>query len=280
MAKHFEPIEWEQRTQVRARSLLHYAVPHPRPQRFYKEFSVPTYSGKMTDHAARRTRKTIDLFFQISPARTVWNDVSRTFQKFQINFITLTISCKKLVPCREAYEKLLAPFLRKLRTLGSVSYVWKGEFQKRGQPHYHITSNVFINWTWVRETWNNLQSKAGYLDDYFAEHGHRNAPSTEVKAVKKLDRVDLYLAKYLSKGDPTKKWDGKVWGCSDNLRTGKQFAFSTNFEDDLWCNECIEMGMGKRIYLDTISLTEAPDPRTLLLSERREQLATHLQNLK
>lgn len=280
MPRQKERIEWEQRTQVRARALLHYSIPHPRPERQYKMFTAPTYAGKMTDHAARRIKKTIDLFFQISPARTVWNDVSRTFQKFQINFITLTISCRNIVPCRDAYEKLLAPFLRKLRALGSVSYVWKGEFQKRGQPHYHITTNMFINWTWVRETWNNLQSKAGFLDEYQAEHGHINAPSTEVKAVKKLDRVDLYLAKYLSKGDPTQKWEGKVWGCSENLRTGKQYAFSNEFEDDLFVNECIEMGFGTRIILDTISLTETPDPKTLLVQKRKEELAAHLKNIR
>lgn len=274
--KQKEPIQWEQMTQVRARALIHYAIPHPRPQRQYTQFTKPTYSGQMTMHAARRIRKTIDLFFQLSPERTVWNDVSSNFQKFRVNFITLTISCQQLVPCKEAYERLLAPFLRKLRTLGKISYVWKGEFQKRGQPHYHITTNAFINWTTVREWWNNLQEKAGYLAEYRAAHGHSNAPSTEVKAVRKLEKVDLYLAKYLAKNDPTKKWEGKVWGCSENLRTGRQFAFSNNFEDDIYCNQKIDEGIGKRTYLDRISITEAASPSTLLTSERRTELAEHL----
>lgn len=279
MEKERIEICWESRTQVRARSLLHYNIPHPRPERTYKAFTTPTYSGKMTDHAARRIRKTIDLFVQLSPPKIVHNDVTNSPMKFQLNFITLTISSPDIVPCRDAYSNLLAPFLRKLRKFGKISYVWKGEFQKRGQPHYHITTNCFINWTWVRNEWNNLQRKHGYLAHYEAEHGHGNAPSTEVLAVRKLKRFDLYLAKYLSKGDPTKQWVGKVWGCSDNLRTGKQFTFTEAPEDWAHENECVELGLGRVIRFDNFTLTEADEPRKILCPAREMELSAHLKQV-
>lgn len=279
MNRKFEKIEWEQKTQVRAHALLHYAIPHPRPERKYRLFDTATYGGKMTDHAARRIRKKIDLFFQLSPKRLIFNEVSRRFQYFQINFVTLTISCKRLIGSKEGYEKLLAPFLRKLRQLGKISYVWKGEFQKRGQPHWHITTNNFLHMSWVRNEWNNLQKRAGYLDEYYKEHGHDNAPSTEVKSVRNLKRIDLYLAKYLSKGDSTGRWEGKVWGCSDNLKLGTQFSFSTTFEDDETVIEAISKGKAVLKRLDTFSITEAEDIKGLLTNVRKAELEKYLKEL-
>lgn len=280
MKPKFERIEWEQKTQVRAHALLHYAIPHPRPERRYKAFDVPSYSGKMTDHAARRIRKTIDLFFQISPKKLIFNEVSRRFQYFQINFVTLTISCKRLIGSKEGYEKLLAPFLRKLRTHAKIAYVWKGELQKRGQPHWHITTNSFLHMTWVRNVWNSLQEKAGYLDEYYQEHQHYNAPSTEVKSVRNLKRVDLYLAKYLSKGDASGKWEGKIWGSSDNLRTGSQFSFSTNFEDDETVINMVNKGKAVLKRFDSFSITECEDPKLLLTKVRKAELEKYLNDLK
>lgn len=266
-------------TQVRAHSLVHYAIPHPRPERQYKAFTAKTYSGKMTKHSQRRIRKTIDLFIQISPPRLIFNEVSKSYQKFQLSFITLTISCSKLVTPAEGYKNLLAPFLRKMRTLGHVSYVWKGEFQKRGQPHWHITSNAFIHHTWVRNTWNNLQSKHGYLDEYYQQHGHHGAPSTEIRSVKNLARVDMYLAKYISKEDKNGTWQGKIWGCSDNLRKGHQFSFSTTFLDDDLISKGIETNTVKIKRFDTFSVTTMENPKLVLTDERRKELAAHLLNI-
>lgn len=270
----------EPKCQVRAKSLIHYSIPHPRPERTYRQFDAKTYSGKMTLHTAARIRKTIDLFVQISPKKVVWNDVSRCYQNFQLNFITLTISCPDIVPPDEGYKNLLAPFLRQVRTLGHVSYVWKGEYQKRGQPHWHLTTNCFVNWTWVRERWNNLQSKSGYLDAYRREHGHDHAPSTEVRAVRKLDRIDLYLAKYLSKSPGAKPWVGKVWGCSDNLRKGKQFSFTVEQNDDEPMAAGREIFQPKVIYNDHATIWAHDDPKKFLSPERQKEMDEHLAKIR
>lgn len=279
MKRKFEPIEWEQFTQVRSRALLHYAIPHPRPERKYKEFTAPTYSGQMTDHAARRIKKTIDIFFQISPKRVIYNRVNHRFQNFQINFVTLTISDQNIIPTKEASNNLLFPFLRKLRKDEKCSYVWKGEFQKRGQPHWHLTTNTFLHMTWVRNVWNQLQQKAGYLETYAAKTGHYNPPSTEVKSVRNLERVDMYLAKYLSKNPGNGKWDGKVWGCSENLRCAKRFSFSTNFEDDQLICDAIESGEAEQKRFDQFTLTETADPHNCLSAERQKEWASWKSNV-
>ena len=266
-------------TQVRTHSLLHYAIPHPRPERRYKQFDTPTYSGKMTSHAANRIRKKVDLLCQLSPEKMVWNPIAKKFQPFRLSFVTLTISTKSIVDPREGYKLLFAPFLRAMRSQGHVSYIWKGELQQRGQPHWHLTCNAWLHMNWVRDTWNNLQSKAGLLDDYFAEHGHRNAPSTEIKSVRNLKRIDLYLAKYISKKDSNGTWSGKVWGCSDNLRTGQQFTFSTSFLDEEAIRAEVEAGRAAQKRFDTFTVTSHPRPKTLLNPNRQLELKRHLDNL-
>lgn len=267
-------------TQVRSHGILRYCVTHPRPERRYKEFTAKTYSGQVTSHAARRIKKTIDLFLQLSPEQWITNPATGRRMKFRLSFITLTISSKKIIGSKEGYEKLLAPFLRWLRAQGKCSYVWKGELQQRGQPHWHITSNIAIHHTRIRDAWNNLQSKQGLLDEYFAEHGHRRAPSTEIQAVHNLKRIDLYLAKYISKAQSVQGWQGKTWSCSDNLKRAKHFSFSENC-DDFKAFEKAEKEL-KPVIIDCerARLYDTPEPKSFLCEARRTELESYLKNLK
>lgn len=145
---------------------------------------------------------------------------------FRLNLITTTISDRTIVTAPDAYEKCLKPFLRVLRKHGNFLYVWKAELQKRGQIHYHVLSNVFMPWQSIRDTWNNLQRKAGYLDGFYHRNKHLIANSTDVHSVQNVDNVAAYVMKYLSK-DQKAVICGKTWDCSKVLKT-KRFSFSLN----------------------------------------------------
>lgn len=224
--------------QVRSNCLIYYELLDPAPGRRSTLPIKKSYSGDMSQGAAKRIKKAIDIFLQKSPERWIYNPVTTRQQKFRLNFVTLTVSDSRNININEGYRKLLKPFLRKIRKSGDFSYIWKAEFQKRGQLHYHVTSNQFIHWQTIRTTWNNLQRKARLLDSYAKVHGHFDANSTDVHAVYKVKDIGSYLSKYMVKpvydpsyntsGNKPKLAKGKVWDCSIDLKKQRYSFIPTN----------------------------------------------------
>lgn len=210
------------------------------------------YSGDVTAGSRKRMRRSINLLLQLSPEKIIYNPVSRSHHPFSINFITLTVSDVTVRDHKHVMQKCLAPFLQFLRGKGVKHYIWKAELQRRGQIHYHITTNKFIHYTEIKKAWNKYQKAAGYLDNYARKHKHFNPNSTDVHAVKNIRDIEAYLVKYMVKqasaGEQEKAakkcWEaglqyvpetkverieGKVWDCSASL-SRPLFTTFINFE--------------------------------------------------
>lgn len=190
------------------------------------------YSGGITKSTAKRIKTAVDIFLQMSEVRDVYNPVLKKNVKFQLSFITLTIAQQEQVKIEEGHAALkvwLQHFKKPWRKSISEemkTYLWKCELQKRGQLHYHITTNSFLHFAEIRRVWNDLQRRRGWLDEYHTKKGHWDANSTDVHSVYKVKNIERYLSKYLAKDDPSQKLDsGKLWGCSNDLRGKKRFTF-------------------------------------------------------
>jgi hypothetical protein len=46
------------------------------------------------------------------------------------------------------------------------AYVWKAESQDNGNIHFHIVTNIFIDHKIIREAWNRIIEKFGYIEAY------------------------------------------------------------------------------------------------------------------
>lgn len=225
--------------QVRHDSAICYSYwtgPRRAPSDFAKHLTAArssAYSGKVSSQAEKNMRRAIDLMLQASPSKIVWNSVSYSYHPFRIGFWTLTVSDRQLHPHYEVVKKCLAPFLDWLR-YRKVLYLWKAELQERGQIHYHLTCNQFVPWTEAAKQWNNLQRKAGYLDQYVKEHRHYNPNSIDIHAVYNIRDIEAYLVKYITKNDKTGRiLKGKVWGCSKPLM---QKRFTTEIDSTIESN--------------------------------------------
>jgi len=228
-----------------------------------KNITKKAYSGAMTAHAAKRIRTCCEILVMRSPEKTVYNPITQRPCRFRLTFVTITISSRELIDQRAAYEKGLKPLIRWLRTkAGMNDYIWKAELQKRGQVHWHITTNVYVPWQWVRSAWNNIQKGNGWLDGFHMEFGHWNANSTDIHAVGKVDRIDMYLAKYISKAGAA--ITGKVWDCSNTLAGKKFFAFERDWDTD--DNIIAAIGSGEAIpkHLDNCTIIEIKNPEILI----------------
>jgi len=104
----------------------------------------------------------------------------------QLNkFLTLTLDPKKVQgdPVRylnHAFAMLRVYLARKYGT--SIQYIRILEFQKNGNPHFHILINRYLEIEWIRQAW--VAVGGGYMVD--------------IQLVD-VRRVSRYLSKYLTK---------------------------------------------------------------------------------
>lgn len=182
------------------------------------------YSGEVKKGTQKRIRKAVDLLLQCTEERIIYNSVSQRQMKFRLSFITLTLSYnEKFVSGKEAYQNLLKPFLQWLTKTKKINtYIWKAERQSPidkkgnvkkslGQLHYHITLPYFIPHDELRNKWNYLQQKNGYLTEFYSQYGHYNPNSTDIHKTYQIKDIESYLVKYISKQSYTHIEENNVY---------------------------------------------------------------------
>lgn len=152
--------------------------------------------------------------------------------RHKVVFITLTLPSKQMHTDTELKSKCLNQLLTELRAkYGRLLYVWKAERQKNGNLHFHVLLNRYIPARELRERWNRILSKLGYIDVFESKHGHRDPNSTDVHSLykdkrtgKRVVSVVSYMAKYMSKeGDEI---EGRYWYASSELSSVDKVCLS------------------------------------------------------
>lgn len=220
-----------------------------------------TYSGLLKPGTKKRLTKAIEMLVQSAEKKWVVNPKTGKQMPFRLSFMTLTVhNPGRVITGKEAHKNLLEPFLQWMRRQHNCyTYVWKAEHQKRGQIHYHITSTAFIHYKEIKDKWNSLNKKHGYLDKYFKKKGHYNAPSTQMKSVRKIKNIAEYLKKEMAKSyQNSKSIDGKVWDCSTNIKEIQYF----NASGDKYAGRIFKMLADKTIqavYTDHCAIYKTGD---------------------
>lgn len=259
--------------QIRYKSAIAYTIPTERPN--YARHEVrqhKTYSGGMTAHAQKRIRRAVEILVMCSPEQKVWNPVSQRPCTFRLTFATITISDRNLIPHREAYERGLKPLLRVLRTRYAWEhYIWKAELQQRGQIHWHITGNRFLDYRYLKSEWNNIQYRNGWLTDYHARTQSWAPNSVDIHAVHNVQRLDLYLAKYIAKSGA--QIQGKCWDTSASLAGKKFYSTEIDWETGHKLDTATHTGKATKIVLENCSIYRHDAPASLLSEESRKEFS-------
>lgn len=142
-------------------------------------------------------------------------------------FVTLTLCSKQAHDDNYIKRNMLNRFLITLKNLCKVSsYFWRAEPQKNGNIHFHIVLDKFIRHEFIRQEWNKILDDNGYISEFRKKHGHSNPNSTDIHALKHITNGIAYICKYTCKKsdvENTRKIEGRIWGCSDNIRDLKVF---------------------------------------------------------
>lgn len=265
------------------------------------------YSGGMTQGSRKRLAKAVTVMSQAIKPGWVTNPCTQRMQYHKFSFITLTVASPENITAREAYDGLLCHFLDWMtRTMNVKTYIWKAELQERGQIHYHITSPALIHWKVIRDKWNDLQRRAGLLDDYAKDHGHFSPNSTDIHDTRHVKNADRYLLKELNKtvsavqvkeiAEVKRKFRageitsieadlaiseinagkintvGKIWGCSADLSGIGYFTTGRSVDHDEIIEGWVKEGKARRVRDDWFEIIycDGVDPPDLLnLSETK-----------
>jgi len=191
--------------------------------------------GIVSKIAKRKINRAVDYLVLLSSTTKAHSNYSGRFFNFKVGFITLTLPSKQIHTDNEIKEKCLNQFLVEVRKRYHVkNYIWRAELQKNGNIHFHIIVDKFIYWNELRDRWNRIINKLGYVDRYrenmkkYHSEGFQvrkdllskwpkesqynaylkgkktdfNSPnSTDVHSIKKIHNIKLYISKYLTKNE-------------------------------------------------------------------------------
>lgn len=185
---------------------------------------------------AYRTLKTkISWLYYLASKKSVKTKSGKSIFNFKIGFITLTLPVKQEHNTAYITKHCLNQFLTEVRELtGMCNYVWRLEFQKNGNVHYHIVTDTYIDYYIIRKIWNRQMYKIGYIQKYqnkmskltlldynkiynkdnkvdfkvikerYLENvksNWANPPSVDVKSVVSDKSIANYISKYFAKSD-------------------------------------------------------------------------------
>jgi hypothetical protein len=185
-----------------------------------KNLARGTTKGVLSDKNSKRIKEMV-VNLHTAVNRKMLNYCMDRERKIKpLSFITLTLSQLQKDDDKYIKRHMLDRFLITLQRKGILKqYIWKAETQQNGNLHFHVITPNYITKEVIRYTWNEIQFDNGYLEMYIQKHGHGNAPSTEIKASKNIRHTAGYVAKYIAKKEGSRLIQGRLWGCSDRLRS-------------------------------------------------------------
>lgn len=209
--------------------------------------------GKLSQKAVKRLRLAISWLVTAAEEKKIYNIKFKSYFKFKVNFITLTLPFPQKEITDQAIKKdLLNPFLTYLRKEWKVkNYVWKAKAQENGNIHFHLITDTYIPHENIRWRWNRIIENKGWMEHYTSKfnkmslkdykkyyqskgikdlkkiqkmffagkaNGWRNPNSTDVHSIKGIKNIAAYVATYMAKKEEDKRpINGKIWGTSESL---------------------------------------------------------------
>lgn len=206
---------------------------------------LQTYTGIFTQSAKQNMRKAIEVISLLNPKEKKLHPVYRKLFYHSLSFVTLTIPDNTLIHPTTAYTLLLRPFLQYItKTHKCKYYIWKLEYQSRGQIHYHLTTDLILHWKIIRDKWNYLLNKNNLMSNYKEEYNNTNPNSIDIHKVYKVNSMVMYLQKEFLKSMQNNSPYGsytplaaapdkfKTWDCSVNIKSTTLFKTELDYDQE------------------------------------------------
>lgn len=125
------------------------------------------HNFEISKAAQNNIRQKITWLYQLSKSTYCKSSSGKEIFNFKMSFFTLTLPSVQKHCTSFITQNCLNQLFTELREDSLIkNYVWRLEFQKNGNVHYHIASDVFVDYEKLRSMWNRILSKYGYVKEY------------------------------------------------------------------------------------------------------------------
>ena len=230
------------------------------------EYTAKTrwHNFKISEHGRKTLMLKINWLYFLAKSRYKKSITGKEIHNFKLNFLTLTLASKQVHPTSEITKVCFNQFMTEIRERYKMeNFVWRLEFQKNGNVHYHIVTDTFTEYHIVQKIWNRCQEKLGYVSAYNKKHALMSL-NDYVKEYSKNGEVPFeVLKKRYSVG---KRLEWRVPNSVDvkSVSSGKKitfyiskyFAKKENMNNN--CNELdnMENSLGLRLWFCSRSLSK------------------------
>ncbi|EMY3483635.1 hypothetical protein AAIP36_001880 [Flavobacterium psychrophilum] len=120
--------------------------------------------------AGQRIREKITWLYTLAKNQTITTHNNKILYSFKMNFITLTLPSIQVHTTDILTKECLNQFITECSLkFGMKNYVWRLEYQKNGNAHYHIATDCYIEYWKCKKIWNRVLNKLGYVSAYAAK---------------------------------------------------------------------------------------------------------------
>lgn len=206
---------------------------------------------ELSDNAYRTLKRKINWLFYLAKPKSVTTYNGRQIYNFKCAFLTFTLPNVQKESTKEVTNKYFNQLLTEIRTrTGMQNYVWRLEFQKNGNVHYHLVTDTYIDYYDALNIWNRILGKGTYIDEFQAKfkplklseyckmtdpgnklhfslkakryangkkNNWRKPPTVDVKSVISNAAISSYISKYFAKDSS----DNPIKNKLDNAENSK-----------------------------------------------------------
>lgn len=203
------------------------------PDPVEKKKIINKHNFELSRQGQKNLREKVSWLYYFAKNETITTSKGKILANFKMNFITLKLPSEQRHSSDFITKNCLNQLITELqKKWGFQNYVWRLEYQKNGNVHYHIATDSFVDFYWLRSTWNRILNKHNYVDAYkqkfnkmtFSEYcksydvgkdvdfetlkkryadgrksGWMMPNSVDVKSVSNAKNIAFYISKYMGK---------------------------------------------------------------------------------
>lgn len=188
-------------------------------------------SAGLSATAKKDIRRRVDNWqWAVTASQRLWSKGRERRRRYFV-MVTLTLPSVQTESDNVIKRKYLNVWLQNLeRVHKGINWLWVAESQKNGNIHFHVVVDRYVQFEWVRRSWNRVLSNGGYIDAYCKKFGNRNPPSVNVHGQKAMGNPAAYITKYLTGDKFVRELEGRKWGCCDRLRGLDRYSLNRGEE--------------------------------------------------
>lgn len=191
------------------------------------------HNFELSPQARKNLRSKVTWLYHFAKKQTIVTRKGKHLTNLKMNFTTLKLPSEQIHPSDFITKNCLNQlFIEIKKKYVFENYVWRLEYQKNGNLHYHIATDTYIDYSFLLNTWNRILNKYGYVTQYtrkfsqfslsdyiknstsgdtvdYSVHQERYAkgcrekwtkPNTvDVRAIFGASNIGYYISKYMAK---------------------------------------------------------------------------------